>query len=245
VDPVENQVVDSPNLRRWEGFPLAQRLEAAFRVPTFLENDVNSMAYGEWKRGAGRGTRHMLCLALGTGVGGGIILDGKLYRGARGAAGELGHTTLDMHGPHCSCPNVGCLERHIGSESIVAMARQKLAASTSPSPLRDLGDDDLTPGALDRAAEAGDSLAAQVFEDVGALLGQGLVSLVNVFDPERVVLGGGVMKAGAKLLEPARRVVRARAMSVPARYVEIVPAELGDDAALIGATLLAAERVAG
>jgi glucokinase len=245
VDPEKNLVLDSPNLRRWEGFPLAERLESAFGVPTFLENDVNAMAYGEWRRGAGRGTRHMLCLALGTGVGGGLILDGRLYRGAHGAAGELGHTTLDMHGPQCSCPNVGCLERHIGSEYIAARAREKLAASEQASSLRELPGEKLTPGVLDRAAEAGDVVAAQVFEEVGTLLGQGLVSLVNVFDPERVVLGGGVLKAGAKLIEPAQRVLRSRAMSVPARHVELVAAALGDDAALIGATLLAAERAAG
>lgn len=244
VDPERNLVVDSPNLRSWEGFPLAQRLEAAFGVPTFLENDVNAMAYGEWRLGAGRGTRHMLCLALGTGVGGGLILDGRLYRGARGAAGELGHTTLDMHGPQCSCPNRGCLERHIGADAIVERARQLLVEHRHTSSLQQLPPSELTPGAISAAAEAGDALAAEVLETTGALLGQGLVSLVNIFDPERVVIGGGVAKAGERLLGPARRVVRERAMSVPGTRVEIVPAELGHDGALVGATLLAVERAA-
>ena len=243
VDTRQNIVLDSPNLRGWERFPLAARLGAAFGVPACLENDVNAMAYGEWRLGAGRGTRHMLCLALGTGVGGGLILDGQLYRGAHGAAGELGHTTLDLHGPQCSCPNVGCLERHIGAEYIVARARAKLEGSPRPSLLRDVGADALTPGRLSEAAAAGDAVAAETLAEVGTLLGQGLVSLVNIFDPERVVIGGGVAKAGDRLLEPARRVVRAHAMSVPAA-VEIVPAQLGDDAGLVGAMLLAVERAA-
>ncbi len=244
VDPARNLVVDSPNLRRWEGFPLAQRLETAFGVPTYLENDVNAMAYGEWRLGAGRGTRHMLCLALGTGVGGGLILDGRLYRGARGAGGELGHTTLDMHGPQCSCPNRGCLERHIGAEAIVERARHFLATSDQPSSMRALPDHELTPGALSAAAAEGDALAARVLEVTGELLGQGLVSLVNIFDPERIVVGGGVAQAGERLFGPARRIVRERAMSVPRAQVEIVGAELGSDGGLVGATLLAVERAA-
>jgi len=244
VDHEHNLVLDSPNLRGWERFPLAERIGAAFGAPVQLENDVNAMAYGEWRLGAGRGTRHMLCLALGTGVGGGLILDGRLYRGAHGAAAELGHTTLDLHGPQCSCPNVGCLERHIGAEYIATRAREKLAASERPSRLRDLPAAAITPRSISEAAAGGDELAAEVWTEVGTLLGQGLVSLVNIFDPERVVIGGGVAKAGERLFEPARRVVRARAMSLAAR-TEIVPAALGDDAGLVGATLLAVERAGG
>ena len=243
VDAVHNLVVDSPNLRSWERFPLAQRLGEGIGAAAYLENDVNAMAYGEWRFGAGQGTRHMVCLALGTGVGGGLILDGHLYRGARGAAAELGHITIDMHGPPCSCPNVGCLERHIGAGYISERARAALAASARPSRLRDL--EDIKPETLFAAAEAGDIIAAEVLAESGALLGQGLVSLVNIFDPERVVIGGGVALAGDWLLEPARRVVRARAMSVAAAEVEIVPAALGHDGALIGAALLAAARDAG
>jgi len=115
IDPESNCVVDSPNLRDWERFPLAGRLQEHFGVPVFLENDVNAMAYGEWRCGAGRGTRTMVALTLGTGVGGGLILDGRLFRGAHGAAGELGHMTLDVHGPACTCPSIGCLERHLGA----------------------------------------------------------------------------------------------------------------------------------
>ncbi len=245
VDAVHNLVVDSPNLRPWERFPLAQRLGDGIGAIATLENDVNAMAYGEWRLGAGRGTQHMVCLALGTGVGGGLILDGRLYRGARGAAAELGHTTIDMHGPACSCPNVGCLERHIGAGYIAARARAALAASARPSCLRDLAPEDITPETLSGAAAAGDIVAVEVWEETGALLGQGIVNLVNIFNPERVVIGGGVAQAGDWLLEPARRVVRARAMSVAAATAEIVPAVLGNDGALIGATLLAAVRAFG
>ncbi|MFQ5599594.1 MAG: ROK family protein [Candidatus Krumholzibacteriia bacterium] len=243
VDAEKNIVTDSPNLRSWEKHPLAQELSDAIGVPAFLENDVNAMAYGEWRSGAGRGTRHLVCLTLGTGVGGGLILDGKLYRGANGAAGELGHMTLDVHGPPCSCPNLGCLERHVGAAWIVERTLEKLGHDSRPSRLRRLPSAELSPKNLSDAAESGDELAAEILDETGVLLGMGLVSLVNAFNPERVVIGGGVAQAGERLFEPARRTIRRHAMSVQAATVEVVPAALGNDAAVVGAALLALERV--
>jgi glucokinase len=242
VDPVRNVVIDSPNLRSWENDPLAQRIADRLGVPVYLENDVNAMAYGEWRCGAGRGANHIVCLTLGTGVGGGLILDGRLYRGAHGAAGELGHTTLDLHGASCTCPNSGCLERHVGAAYIVERALRHLEEDPTPSRLRDLEPEHMAPRDLTLAADAGDPVAAAVLRETGELLGKGLVSFVNIFNPERIVVGGGITKAGDRLLEPARRIVRLHAMSLPASMVEIVPAELGDDAAVVGATLLALEQ---
>jgi len=243
VDPATNRVVDSPNLRFWENFPLAERLQERYGVPVFLENDVNAMAYGEWRCGAGRGTQNMVALTLGTGVGGGLILNGQLYRGAHGAAAEIGHMTLDVHGPRCSCPNIGCLERHVGAAWITERAIHKLASDERPSALRGLPAEQLTPHSLSVAADAGDGIAADVLCETGELLGFGLVSVVNIFDPERVVIGGGVARAGKRLLDPALRIVQRHAMSIPARNVRLVQAELGNDAAIVGAALLAMERV--
>jgi glucokinase len=245
VDPERNLVLDSPNLRSWEGFPLPQLLAETLGVPVFLENDVNAMAYGEWRRGAGRGTRHLVCLMLGTGVGGGLILDGQLYRGSRGSAAELGHMTIDLHGPSCTCPSRGCLERHVGAAWIVERTQQRLAQDPRPSRLRDLAAPEIQPKHLSEAADAGDAIAVEVLEETGIYLGWGLVSLVNIFNPERIVIGGGVAKAGERLFAPARRMVRAHAMGLPAAAVDIVPAVLGDEAAVVGATLLALERAAG
>ena len=242
IDPQTNRVVDSPNLRKWEGFALCEALSEHFDATVTLENDVNAMAYGEWRCGAGRGTRNMVAMTLGTGVGGGLILDGRLYRGAHGAAAEIGHMTLDLHGEACSCPNLGCFERHLGAAWIVERAIAHIGADPRPSALRGLPAEKLDPRSLSVAADSGDAIAAEVLEEVGEILGFGLVSIANIFDPERIVIGGGVARAGKRLFKPAEAVLRQRAMSIPAQNVRLVPAELGDEAALIGASLLAIER---
>ena len=243
VDGASNLVLDAPNLRSWERFPLAARLGEVFGVPAHLVNDVDAMAYAEWKCGAGRGTRHLLCLTLGTGVGGGLILDGKPYRGSQGAGGEVGHMTLDARGPRCPCGSRGCLERYVGAPYIVERTVAKLASDARPSRMRGVPPAELSPRRLDDEARAGDEIAAEVLEETGWWLGAGLAGLVNVLNPERIVIGGGVAGAGDLLLEPARRTLRERAMSVPAAGVLVVPAALGNDASLVGAALRALERV--
>ena len=239
VDPERNVVVNSPNLRSWEMFPLAERLQEVTGADVHVENDVNAMAYAEWRCGAGRGTRNLVCLTLGTGVGGGLVLDGRLYRGARGAAGEVGHMSVDVDGPACTCPSRGCLERFVGTAGILERAVRKLAADARPSRLRG---GDLDPQRVSAAAEAGDALAAEVLQETGELLGMGLVNLVHIFNPERIVVGGGVAQAGSRLLDPARAMIRRHAMTLPGSMVSVVPAELGNDAPLVGAALLALQR---
>lgn len=244
VDATENLVLDAPNLRSWQRYPLAQKLGEALGVPAFLENDVNAMAFGEWRCGAGQRTRSLLCLTLGTGVGGGIVLDGHIERGAHGGAGEVGHITLQRDGPECTCGSTGCLERYVGARWIVERARGYLARDTRPSALRDRPAEELTPRVIGGAAAGGDPIASAVLEETGIWLGVGLASLANVLDPQRIVIGGGIAHAGDVLLEPARRTLRARAMTVQ-RSVDVVPAALGNDAAVVGAALLALERVQG
>src|SRR5262249_31126698 len=138
VDSARNLVLDAPNLRRWERYPLAEKLGAALGLPAFLENDVNAMVYGEWRCGAARGARRVLGLTLGTGGGGGVVLAGRLYRGARGAGGEVGHMSLDRNGPQCACGSYGCLERYVGAQHIVARGREWLQRDRRPSRLREM-----------------------------------------------------------------------------------------------------------
>jgi len=245
VDHAAKLVLDAPNLRRWERVPFAAQLGAKLDLPVQLENDVNAMAFAEWSCGAGRGARHLLCLTLGTGVGGGLILDGNLYRGAAGAAGEAGHTPVERSGPPCSCGSTGCLERFVGASAIVEHARNRMAGETHPSRLRELSETSLTPRAIADAATGGDLLAQEILADIGAWLGVGLAGFANLLNPERIVVGGGIAAAGDWILGPARRVLRERAMSVPGAGVEVVCAELANDASLVGAALLAWEPVRG
>jgi glucokinase len=226
---------------------LRAALGGRFGVPTMIENDANAAALAEHRFGAGRGTRHMVMLTLGTGIGGGLVLDGRLYRGAVGAAAELGHVTLDADGPSCqgTCPGRGHLE---------ALASGTAADALAERVARERPDGDLGRAAADgRAVDArlavelalaGPGDARDVLEQVGTWLGLGIASFVNVFNPELVVLGGGFARAGDLLFEPARRVVAERAL-VPGRdLVRIVPAQLGVEAGLIGAGLVGYEALA-
>lgn len=247
IDQRSGRAVSSVNIP-FAGVDLRERLAGRFGVPVTIENDANAAALAEHRLGAGRGSRHMIMLTLGTGVGGGLILDGKLYRGGIGAAGELGHITLDLNGPPCqgTCPGRGHLEALASGTAADALAAERAAAS----PEGDLGRAAAagkTPDArlaAELAAE-GPGDAREVLAHVGFHLGVGISDLVNVFNPEVVVVGGGFARAGDLLLEPARRVVAERAL-VPARdEVRIVPAELGSEAGLVGAGLVAFEALDG
>ena len=245
IDQRRGEAVDSVNIPLSD-VPLRERLGARFGLPVAIENDANAAALAEHRRGAGRGSRHMVMLTLGTGVGGGLILDGNLYRGAIGAAAELGHITLDLHGPHCQgrCPGRGHLEVLASGRAADGYARE--AAERNPE------------GDLGRAAAEGKTvdarlaveLAAQdpgdardVLSHVGFHLGVGIASLVNIFNPELVVIGGGFARAGDLLFEPARRVVAERALSPARNEVKVVPALLGVEAGLIGAGLVGFEAL--
>jgi glucokinase len=245
IDAERALVLDAPNLRGWEHQPFAAAIGRGLGIEFLLENDVNAMAFGEWKCGAGRGTRHLLCLTLGTGVGGGLVLDGKLYHGARGAAGEVGHITLRRDGPPCRCGSTGCLERYVGADYIVERAREFMRSEARPSVLRDVAPADLSPRRIAAAATAGDQLARDVLAETGRWLGVGLASLANVLNPERIVIGGGIAAAGEWILEPARATLRERAMEVPGTTASVVPATLGNHAAVVGAALLGFARVQG
>jgi len=241
VDFGAGRVVESVNLPLRD-VPLRAVLEARFGLPVVIDNDATVATVGEHVFGAGAGTREMLMLTLGTGVGGGIIAGGRPYRGASGAAGELGHVMVDVDGPPCParCPNRGCLEAYVSGTAMGAAALAEAQAKPSSALGRALAAGETVDGPLlSRLALDGDSDAVAVVARIGEYLGAGLVTLVNVFNPELVVIGGGAAAAGELLFAPARRVLAARGLRPQRDEARIVAARFGNDAGLVGAAALA------
>ena len=243
LDPVEGVIYNPANVPEFENLPLRKLVRDHLGVPVFLDNDANLVALGENWLGAGRGSRHFMCVTLGTGIGGGIVSDGRLLRGKGGNAAEIGHVSIDHSGPRCDCGNYGCLELYASSSGVVRRTRERIRAATTPTGLRDSVA--LTSEAIFEAAGAGDPLAREIFEGTGFLLGCGIVSAVNFLDLEVIVLFGGLARAGDLLYGPIRSTIRERVATGMWENVRVVPAELGDDAALIGGAKLALEGLAG
>ena len=237
VNVAEGVVVKAPNVPCLDGFRLAAALESELEWPVILENDANAAAIGELWQGAGRGYRTLICVTLGTGVGGGIILDGKLWRGVDGSAGEIGHIGVDpFAGVPCTCGSRGCLEVYASATAIVRMTRE--ARPRYPNSMLH-NTEDLTSEKIYQAGSEGDELAIEVFRRMGVYLGIGLASLINVLNPEIVVIGGGLSNGWDLFEKHMHQQVLERAFPIPARRVKIVRAECGDDAGLLGAARLA------
>ena len=237
----------APNVA-WREFPLARRVGQAVGLPTVVDNDANVAAWGEFRFGAGKDSTDMLLVTVGTGIGGGIVLGGKLLRGAHGFAAEIGHIIVEPGGPRCGCGNQGCWEQVASGRAIDRLGRQ--AAREHPEALIvELagGDPDLVTGpVVSAAARQGDSLATRILAEVGRRLGEGIAGLVNVLDPDLVVIGGGAIEAGDFLLEPARRSFAGTVEAPEHRpEVPIVSARLGNDAGAVGAADLALAAVMG
>ncbi|MCK4813321.1 MAG: ROK family protein [Candidatus Marinimicrobia bacterium] len=228
--------VNIPNLN---GIHVTKGMSDILGKPTFLDNDVNIMSLGEFYYGAGKGLKHIVALTLGTGVGGGIILNGELYRGASFTAGELGHISISRDGKSCPCGNSGCLERYIGRDGIVERFMVSKNKGFETNIDNYLDDGEITPKAIAMAANAGDTLSKKVLEEIGEILGSVLAGLVNTLNPEAIIIGGGVSNAGELILGPARTTMNKLAYSIPAEVVKIVKAELGNDAGLVGSASLA------
>ena len=237
----------SPNLA-WRDVPLAANARQALGLPTTAENDNNAAAWGEYRYGAGRGSRALLLVGVGTGIGGGIVLGGRLYRGAAGFAGEIGHIVLQPDGPLCGCGNRGCWERLGSGSAITEWGAASIGRHPHSSLVEMSGGDParVTGPMVSEAARAGDPVARGILVETGRWLGVGIAGLVNVLDPDIVVVGGGAAGAGELLLEPARDSFR-RHVEAPRRRpeVSIVPALLGNDAGAIGAAALAFELLDG
>jgi len=242
VDAGAGIVQSSPNLPEWRDVELRRMIESALGLPTIIENDANAAAYGESVAGAARGSTNAVVLTLGTGIGGGLILNGRLYRGS-GFAGEIGHTTIDRDGEECLCGNAGCLERLANAEAVVRNV-DRLIASGRESTLSATGDRAaLTAKQVGEAAAAGDAVAQEALSETGRALGAGLANLVLTLDPDVIVIGGGVATAGEPLLEPARKEMARRCYCSGASLPRVVAAELGNTAGVVGAALLARDEL--
>lgn len=241
VDATTGTVRLSHHVPGWENIPLRQMLLAEFGVPVSVDNDANVAALGECRFGAGTGCDSFLYITVSTGVGGGWILNGRLWRGAGGMAGEIGHTVVDPAGPMCLCGKRGCVERLASGPYMATEALDRLQAQPERGQiLRRLAGESLeaiTGLTVSQAAEAGDDIAKEVLERAGWALGVGIGNAANLIDPQRFVLGGGVTKAGEPFLEVVRRVARQTAL--PEVEFDIVSAALGDEAPLWGAVALA------
>lgn len=235
----ENRVIFSPNLHAIEGIPLKERIGPELGVPLTVENDASAAAWGEFRFGSGSEVDHLVFLTLGTGIGGGVISHGVLLRGAQGSGGELGHVTVHATGPRCACGNRGCLEALASGTAIGRRAREVAvempdsALGRIASSRRLLGED------VTELARKGDRAALSVLEETGTWLGIGLAGFVNVFNPEVVAVGGGVMEAGDLILASARREVRLRARPPSRDLAEIQVATLGPESGVLGAAALA------
>ncbi|MBV9789957.1 MAG: ROK family protein [Chloroflexi bacterium] len=226
-----------PSFPHWGELQLGDWLSTELKLPVLVENDAKAAALGEFLYGAGRGVRNLFYLIVHRGVGGAAIINGELYRGADGGAGEIGHVAIERDGPLCGCGQHGCLEALVGREAIrqraIQALRQSGAAELAGCPVDALGTDDIFDAAL-----AGDPLARNILIETGQFLGQGLATVVNLFNPELVILGGATMRAGPLILDPIAEVVQRRSMAGLAQHVRIVPGALGQDAGAIGAAAL-------
>jgi glucokinase len=237
LDRERGIVVVAPNLG-WFNFPLRDRIHHALGLPTTLDNDANCATFGEAWQGAARGARNVIGLTIGTGIGGGIILNGQLYHGASDVAGEVGHTTIDLNGRHCKCGNYGCLEAYASGPAIATRAREVLVREegTSAMPAMVKGRlEDITAQTVYDAAHAGDQIASEIVRDTARYLGAGIANLLNIFNPDMVVIAGGVTAAGDALFVPLRAEVRRRAFSPAVQAARIVPGELPGTAGVVGA----------
>lgn len=239
IDYKNGVVKNLPNIPGWVEIPLAKIIEEEFSIPTRLDNDVRCAALGELNFGAGVGASNLICITVGTGIGSGIILNGKLVRGASNAAGEIGHIKLSMNdGPLCGCGDFGCFEAYASGPSIVTLAKEYISGGKSAKYKEMAADGIITPYLVAQAALQGDAVSIQIFKQIGKIIGIGLTSVVNLLNPERIIIGGGVADAGEILLEPIRQTIEQRAMPIQKEAVSILPAKLANAAGVIGASLL-------
>lgn len=245
VNQRAQRIEANPNLVDVSSYDLHSQLERATDLPIVIDNDANVAAYGEWRSGAARGSRDVFFVTMGTGIGAGLILGGQLQRGSRGFAGEFGHFKVDRGGLECGCGGTGCLETVASGPNIVRRVREQLFSdpSFSVSTLARDMEGTLTAERVVRAATENDELAVSVLKETGTVLGTAVASIINLLNVEAVVLGGGVMAASDLILEPIREAAQQGTVPQAFQCVRIVPAELGQDAGIIGGALLARDTL--
>ncbi len=226
-----------PNLPgQWRDVPLRDTISSALDLPVSMLNDVRAITLGEYTFGAGREIDDMVCFAIGTGIGGGVVVNGELLMGIGGTAGELGHITIDINGPRCGCGNYGCVETFASAPAIASMGVKAVQQGLTTK-ITELAEDDLnkiTPELIAKAAEMGDEIANEIWEDAGHYIGTAVANAVVTMGPQRVVISGGVAAAGDLLMNPIRQTVKKRVFVVPIEEVDIVVGELGKEAGIMG-----------
>ena len=237
LDRENGIVLVAPNLG-WNDFPLRNRIQDRLHLPTTLDNDANCATFGEWWQGAAKGGRNVIGLTIGTGIGGGLIIDGQLFHGSSDMAGEIGHTTIDLNGRLCKCGNYGCLEAYASGPAIATRAREVLMREESESAMPTMVKgklESITAQTVYDAATAGDPVASEIVRDTAKYLGAGIANLLNTFNPDIVVVAGGVTAAGDALFVPLGAEVRRRAFKPAVNAVSIVPGSLPGTAGVVGA----------
>ena len=246
LDRATGTIINTPNLG-WRNFPLRDLISNAVGLPAALDNDANCATYGEWWLGAGKDVDHLIGFTLGTGIGGGIVLNGEIFHGASDAAGEIGHMTIDSTGRKCNCGNYGCLEAYASGPAIALRAVEGIEAGTETL-LPDLVDgrlEKITAATVYEGAVLGDAYANEVMRETARFLGTGIANIINILNPDMVVITGGVTKAGDHLFVPLRAEVRRRAFKSAQEACQIVPARLMGTAGVIGAVAMFKNDVLG
>lgn len=246
VNNATHQAVVLPNLPDLSSINIERELRAAADLPIAVDNDANAAAYGELLCGAGRGVQNLFYVGIGTGIGAGIVIDGKVWRGANGYAGEFGHMTIDPDGIECACGNIGCLETVASAPNIVRRARERLFRDRTSSLSRLVipRDREFTSEDIANAALSGDDMAQLIMDRTGMFLGVALAGVINLLNVEAIVIGGGVMAAGEAILQPVIEHTRRRAFGPSFEACRIVAAELGKSSGIVGAALLARDEAA-
>jgi glucokinase len=234
-----------PNLPgTWPLIPLRDTISEYTGLPTTLLNDVRSITFGEWRFGAGQGVDTMACFAVGTGIGGGLVVNGQLHLGIGGTGGELGHQMIDFNGPPCGCGSRGCLEAYASGPAITAMGIKAVVqgCTTIIGELVEFDLNKITPKTIAQAASQGDEVAQKILEEAGFYIGIAAANVCVSIGPRKIVIAGGVSRIGEPILAPIRRTIRERVRVMPVEQVEVIQAQLGDDAGVIGAALWAANN---
>ncbi|NWJ47355.1 MAG: ROK family transcriptional regulator [Chloroflexi bacterium] len=236
-------VVMPPLMPGWNKFPLRRYLSEEFQLPVLVDNDANLGAIGERWRGAGLGQNNLAYVKIGTGIGCGMVVDGKIFRGANGSAGEIGHITITRDGPPCRCGSFGCLESMAGAPAIINRIKLAIQAGRDTI-LTKIGEpDDLTVAVIGEAAASGDRLSVEVISDAGRYIGIALATLVNLFNPSMIILGGGVAAVGEVILNQIKQTAKDRSLVASFQGMQIVPGKLGREAVAVGAAMLVLQEV--